>query len=201
MSSSTLFVRNKTDDFVGQVFITRENIPNKLIIVDYTRDPKVFSTSASISFSIKCVHPKFTGLTKFLHDRKKAAVVNIQVQSTVETESDIMYILPPDNVTLLSEARCLLNSDISQAAVAQVLTTVIAPTPTPSVPTASPTLPAAAAAAHGSSFLSNLLSKVLCCSPEQCGLHFSYPDLRMLCLLFIGQSHFTRWRQILVATS
>ena len=169
MSSSTLFVRNKTDEFIGQVYVTHQNIPDKLIIVDYTRDPKVFaSASSKHAFTIKCDHPKFTGFTKFLNGRMKAAVIKFQknVDDGESSEKDILFILPPDSSSHLTETKCLLSSEITESSTSNVA---------PSVAASSISIDPPAKPKHvepvkqsdkvkpvteGSSFLSNLLNKV-----------------------------------------
>ena len=167
MTSCTLFVRNKTDEFIGQVAISRQGMPDKLIVVDYTRDNNVFRNSSSSNvFSFKCDHPKFIGFTKYLNERKKAAVIKFQ---TASGEKDILFILPPANPAVLTEVSCLLSSDISKASSSQVPAATADARVATEAPrqqqraAAPPAAPADAAAANkpveGSSFLANLLNK------------------------------------------
>ena len=158
MSSSAIFVRNSTDEFIGQAVSSLEGLPDKLIVVNYTRDQKVLGSTSNNVFTMKCEHHKFSGFAKYLHERKKAAVIKFQHNST---KNDILYVLPPTNLSVLTEVICVLNSDIlinnnitvgNSSGNKPVAKHIRAPTVKSSADTS--------ANKGGGGFLSNLLSKV-----------------------------------------
>ena len=154
-----LFVKNQTEDFIGDVefdpeIVDDQSAPStdvKLVIHDYSKDAAILKSKGSASSVLIRVigkdvkdEKKLEGLAKYLTERNKAGMISYQQM--------MMYILPATTdrpvlcSTKVSSLVCLcpINLIKDQAKIASVVSTFttssqkVAPSSTQSKPVAAP---------------------------------------------------------------
>jgi hypothetical protein len=74
MRSLGLYVKNQTEEFIGNVFLeeSASGLLSRIVVVDYTRDEQILcSPTSGLTLSSESHHEKFIGFAKYLRERRK----------------------------------------------------------------------------------------------------------------------------------